>query len=116
MFRITLFFFSTTLLKHYLSSIFKDSKYYEIVINRKNNHNNGRECMKAIVCTKYRSPDFTKNLEMVKSLGAEFVMDYTKGDFADSGEIYDVIFDADSKMSQSSKRAFKEDGVFLDVD
>jgi len=58
----------------------------------------------------------TKNLDMVKSLGADFVLDYTKGDFADSGETYDVIFDAVSKISATSKRALKENGVFLDVD
>jgi len=57
----------------------------------------------------------TKNLEIVKSLGADFVWDYTMGDFADSGETYDVIFDAVSKISPSSKRALKENGVFLDV-
>lgn len=58
----------------------------------------------------------TSNLEMVKSLGADFVVDYTKGDFAESGETYDVIFDSVSRMSSSSKRALKENGVFLDVD
>jgi len=58
----------------------------------------------------------TSNLELVKSLGADFVVDYTKGDFADSGETYDLIFDAVSRMSSSSKRALKENGVFLDVD
>lgn len=57
----------------------------------------------------------TKNLEIVKSLGADFVWDYTMGDFADSGETYDVIFDAVSKISPSSKRALKKNGVFLDV-
>ena len=58
----------------------------------------------------------TKNLAIVKSLGADFVVDYTKGDFADSGETYDVIFDAVSRMSPSSKKALKQNGVFLDVD
>jgi len=57
----------------------------------------------------------TKNLEIVKSLGADFVWDYTKGDFVDGGETYDVIFDAVSKISPSSKRALKKNGVFLDV-
>jgi NADPH:quinone reductase-like Zn-dependent oxidoreductase len=56
----------------------------------------------------------TTNLELVKSLGADKAIDYTKEDFTQSGETYDVIFDAVRKISSSrSKRSLKEKGVFL---
>jgi NADPH:quinone reductase-like Zn-dependent oxidoreductase len=56
----------------------------------------------------------TANLELVKSLGAEKVIDYTKEDFAKSGETYDVIFDAVRKISKSgSKNVLKPGGIFL---
>jgi NADPH:quinone reductase-like Zn-dependent oxidoreductase len=56
----------------------------------------------------------TTNLDMVKSIGAEKVVDYTKEDFTQSGEKYDVIFDAVRKISSSSvKNSLKENGIFL---
>ena len=56
------------------------------------------------------------NVELVKSLGADHVINYTKEDFTESGPIYDVIFDAVRKMSSSrSKGALKETGVYLSV-
>jgi NADPH:quinone reductase-like Zn-dependent oxidoreductase len=57
----------------------------------------------------------TKNLEMVRSLGADKVIDYTKEDFAESGE-YDIVLDAVGKSSRSARRrALKKGGVFLSV-
>ncbi len=56
----------------------------------------------------------TPNLELVKSLGADKVVDYTKEDFTQSGQTYDVIFDAVGKTSRSRcKRSLKKKGIFL---
>jgi NADPH:quinone reductase-like Zn-dependent oxidoreductase len=57
----------------------------------------------------------TTNLEMVKSLGADKVIDYTKEDFTQSGETYDIIYDTVGKSSFSScKNSLKQNGIYLD--
>jgi NADPH:quinone reductase-like Zn-dependent oxidoreductase len=58
----------------------------------------------------------TSNLELVRSLGAEHVIDYTQEDFAQSGETYDVVFDAVGKISPSKgKSILKKNGTYLSV-
>ncbi|MFW9956599.1 MAG: NAD(P)-dependent alcohol dehydrogenase, partial [Candidatus Odinarchaeota archaeon] len=59
----------------------------------------------------------SRNLDMVKSLGADEMIDYTREDFANRGETYDVIFDAVDKIPSShAKKALKETGIYLNVD
>src|ERR1019366_4727274 len=61
------------------------------------------------------------NLELVKSLGADTVIDYTKEDGTKRGELYDGIFDAVGKRKRSKfkfqcKKALTPNGKYLSVD
>jgi NADPH:quinone reductase-like Zn-dependent oxidoreductase len=56
----------------------------------------------------------TTNLGLVKSLGADKVIDYTKEDFTTSGQTYDIIFDTVGKSSFSHcKGSLTQKGVYL---
>ncbi|MED3687342.1 NAD(P)-dependent alcohol dehydrogenase [Peribacillus butanolivorans] len=58
----------------------------------------------------------TTNLELVKSLGADQVIDYTREDFSSIGETYDVIFEAVDKSSFSAcMKSLKKDGTYINV-
>jgi len=59
----------------------------------------------------------TKNVEIVRSLGADRVVDYTQEDFTKNGETYDVIFDAVGKHSfRRCRGSLKRGGVYLATD
>jgi len=58
----------------------------------------------------------SSNLELVRSLGADQVIDYAQEDFTRNGEIYDVIFDAVGKISSSRcKNSLKKKGSYQTV-
>ncbi len=63
----------------------------------------------------------TANLELVKSLGADTVVDYTKEDFTNGAGLYDFIFDAvgkrkNSKFKSQCRKALTPNGVYISVD
>ncbi|WP_270180806.1 NAD(P)-dependent alcohol dehydrogenase [Alkalihalobacillus sp. CinArs1] len=73
----------------------------------------------AVQLAKYFGADVTAvcsstNVELVKSLGADAVIDYTKEDFVERGERYDIIFDTVGKTTFSRvKDALKQNGLYV---
>lgn len=59
----------------------------------------------------------TKNVELVRSLGADRVIDYTQEDFTKNGETYDIVFDAVGKHSfRRCRRSLKPGGIYSETD
>jgi NADPH:quinone reductase-like Zn-dependent oxidoreductase len=58
----------------------------------------------------------TPNVSLVKSIGADLVIDYTKEDFTKIDTLFDVVFDAVGKTSKSAcKKLLTPNGKFLSV-
>ncbi|MPZ93230.1 MAG: zinc-binding dehydrogenase, partial [Actinobacteria bacterium] len=56
----------------------------------------------------------TRNVDMVRSIGADHVIDYTKEDFTQSGQRYDVIFDnAEAHSLSECRRALAPKGTYI---
>ena len=76
----------------------------------------------AVQLARYHEADVTavgntKNLELLRSLGADEVVDYTQEDFTKNGKTYDVIFDSVGMHSfRRCRHSLKPGGIFLETD
>lgn len=58
----------------------------------------------------------TKNVELVRSLGADHVVDYTREDFTRGGQQYDLIFDTvGNRSALENRRALKPNGTYIGI-
>lgn len=56
------------------------------------------------------------NIDLVKSLGADKVIDYTKENFADTGEMFDIVFEAVNKSSfKDCIKVVKRSGIYINI-
>jgi len=56
----------------------------------------------------------TKNIGLIKSLGADKIIDYTKSDFTDDSDTYDFVFDLVGKSTfQKCKSVLKDKGIYI---
>jgi NADPH:quinone reductase-like Zn-dependent oxidoreductase len=75
----------------------------------------------AVQLAKYFGAEVTgvcsaSNVELIKSIGADFVIDYTKGDYTRNGQKYDVVFDAVGKTtSGQNKGILNQNGRYVSV-
>ena len=76
----------------------------------------------AVQLAKYFGVDVTavcnsKNVELMRSLGADKVVDYLKEDFTKNGKEYDVVFDSVGKHSfRRCRRSLKPGGMYISTD
>ncbi len=58
--------------------------------------------------------DSNAELDMLRSIGADYVIDYSASDFTKNGEIYDVFFDVVGKTSMAQgMKSLSDSGVYL---
>jgi hypothetical protein len=57
----------------------------------------------------------TKNLDLVRSIGADVVIDYTRDDFTSSGQRYDLILDTANRSLADCRRALTPKGIFVPI-
>ena len=107
--------FGGTTSLHFLRTLANIQKGQRVLINGAS----GGVGVYAVQLAKYFGAHVTgvcsaKNIELVKSLGAHRVIDYTTTDFTKEEELYDIIFDAVGKSSFSKcKKLLREDGIYL---